>query len=245
MSGQAKPDVSIVIPAYNEERRIGRTLERICGFTPETCTIREILVVDDGSRDGTVALVERMAADGCRRIRLLSNGSNRGKGFTVRHGVLAAEGSAVLFSDADLSTPIAELDRLVPALARADVAIGSRALPDSVLEVHQPLYRELSGRAFNLFFQVAVLPGIHDSQCGFKLFRREAAREVFRRLTIDGFGFDIEVLYVARCLGYTIAEVGVRWVDDPDTKVTLWKDAPRMFADLVRVRWRHRGLTRP
>lgn len=244
MSGQRRPDVSIVIPAYNEERRIGRTLERIGDFQPATCTIREVLVVDDGSRDGTVALVEGLAARGRLPVRVLSNPGNRGKGYTVRHGVLAAEGSAVLFSDADLSTPIEELDRLVPALERAPVVIGSRAVRDSVLEVHQPLYRELSGRTFNLLFQLAVLPGVHDSQCGFKLFERTAAREIFPRLTIDGFGFDIEVLYLARRLGYTIAEVGVRWVDDPDTKVTLWKDAPRMFADLLRVRWRHRGLSR-
>jgi dolichyl-phosphate beta-glucosyltransferase len=245
MTGQRRPDVSIVIPAYNEERRIGRTLERICAFTPRTCTIREVLVVDDGSRDGTVALVERLAAAGFRSVRVLRNPANRGKGYAVRHGVLAAEGSAILFSDADLSTPVEELDQLVPALARADVVIGSRALPESVLEVHQPLYRELSGRTFNLLFQALVLPGVHDSQCGFKLFDRTAARDIFPRLTVDGFGFDIEILYVARRLRYRIEEVGVRWIDDPDTKVTLWKDAPRMFSDLLRVRWRHRGLSRP
>jgi len=245
MTGQRKPDVSIVIPAFNEERRIGRTLERIGSYSPSSCTVREVLVVDDGSADGTVALVERIGAAGGPPIRVLRNPGNRGKGYSVRHGVLAAEGAAVLFSDADLSTPIEELDRLVPALADgAAVVIGSRALPESVLEVHQPLYRELSGRTFNLLFQALVLPGVHDSQCGFKLFAREAARDVFPRLTVDGFGFDIELLYVARRLGYTIREVGVRWIDDPDTKVTLWKDAPRMFADLLRVRWRHRGLAR-
>ena len=239
---ERRRQVSIVIPAYNEERRIGRTLERICAWQPATCTVREVLVVDDGSRDGTVALVERLAGGG--PIRLLRNPSNRGKGFSVRHGVLAAQGEAILFSDADLSTPVEELDRLVPALDRAPVVIGSRAVADSRLEVHQPLYRELSGRAFNRFVQAAVLPGIHDSQCGFKLFERAAARDIFERLTIDGFGFDIEALYLARRLGHAVAEVGVRWIDDPDSKVTLLRDAPRMFADLARVRWRHRGLDR-
>ena len=244
MSTRARGDVSIVIPAYNEERRLGRTLERICGYTPTCCTIREIVVVDDGSTDGTVPLVERWTENGCR-TRLLRNPGNRGKGYSVRHGVLEARSPVILFSDADLSTPIEEIERLYPAIERAPVVIGSRALPESVLEVHQPLYRELSGRAFNLFFQAVVLPGVHDSQCGFKMFEREAARDIFSRLTIDGFGFDIELLYLARRLGYAIEEVGVRWIDDPDTKVTLFRDAPRMFADLVRVRWRHRGARAP
>lgn len=241
MSAQPRDDVSIVIPAYNEERRLGRTLERICGYAPVRCRFREILVVDDGSTDATVALVEewRRADD---RVRLVRNPGNRGKGFSVRHGVLEATSPAILFSDADLSTPIEEIEKLHPALARAPIVIGSRALPDSVLEVHQPLYRELSGRAFNLFFQALVGPGIHDSQCGFKLFARDAARDVFPRLTVDGFGFDIELLYVARRRGHAVEEIGVRWIDDPDTKVSLLRDAPRMFSDLVRVRWRHRGL---
>ncbi len=233
-------DVSVVIPAYNEERRIGPTIERVRSFAPRTCRICEIVVADDGSADGTVALAESFHRPSLP-VRVLRSPGNRGKGDAVRRGVLAARGGSVLFSDADLSTPIEELDRLHPRLAEAPLVIGSRAAPDADLAVPQPLYRELAGRTFNLLFQALVLRGVRDSQCGFKLFERQAAQDLFSRLTLEGFGFDVEVLYLARRLGYPIVEVGVRWEDDRDSKVRLWRDAPRMFTDLVRVRLAHRG----
>lgn len=234
-------DVSVVIPAFNEEKRIGPTIERIRSFCPQHCRLHEIVVADDGSRDGTVALAESLSTKALP-VRVLASPVNRGKGDAVRRGMLGAEGGAVLFSDADLSTPIEELDKLFPQLRAVPVVIGSRAVSDSDLARHQPLHRELAGRTFNLFFQTLVLRGIRDSQCGFKLFTRAAAQEIFPRVTLEGFGFDVEVLYLARKLGYPIAEVGVRWLDDRDSKVRLWRDAPRMFSDLVRVRLTHRRL---
>lgn len=231
-----RPSSSVVIPAYNEEKRLGPSLDRIVEYFSGRDGAFEVLVVDDGSRDGTAALAEGYADRG---VRLLKNPGNRGKGYSVRHGVLEAQNDYVLFSDADLSTPIEEYDKLVDALASGpfDVAIGSRAVSGSNVEVSQPFYRVAMGKTFNLLVRTIALGGISDTQCGFKLFKREAGHQIFRRQRLDGFGFDVEALFIAKRLGFRIAEVPVRWIDDPDTKVSAVRDSARMFGDLFRVRW--------
>ena len=193
-------------------------------------------MIDDGSRDGTAALVERTAAT-WPVMRLLRNPGNRGKGYSIRHGMLDAKGDWVLFTDADLSTPIEEVEKLLAAVDRhhADVAIGSRALDRSLVSVHQSAMREFSGRFFNLVMRGVTRLPLRDTQCGFKLFRREAAQEIFSRLQIDGFGFDVEALYIARKLGFKTIEVPVRWANVEGTKVSL-ANGLNAFADLARIR---------
>lgn len=196
----------------------------------------EVVVVDDGSSDGTARVAESFSGRGVRTLR---TPGNRGKGHAVRSGMLEAGRSFVLFSDADLSTPIEELEKLAaPVLAgRAQIAFGSRAVAGSVIEVSQPLYRVAMGKTFNLMVRAIALRGIHDTQCGFKLFTRHAARELFRRQRLDGFGFDVEILAIARRLGFPVAEVPVRWIDSADTRVRAVRDSASMFLDLFRVRW--------
>jgi dolichyl-phosphate beta-glucosyltransferase len=225
--------ISIVIPAYNEEKRLGASLEKIRRYLASSrWEFSEIVVVDDGSRDGT----RQVAAAGCARI--LENPGNRGKGYTVRHGMLEAQGDWILYSDADLSSPIEELDRLWVAAERenAQVAIGSRAVDRSLVGVHQPWAREMSGRVFNLAMRLVTGLPFRDTQCGFKLFEREAARRIFSRQQLDGFGFDVEVLFIARRLGYRAIEVPVRWDNVEGTKVSMFAGA-RAFIDPLKVRW--------
>jgi dolichyl-phosphate beta-glucosyltransferase len=202
-----------------------------------------LTVVSDGSTDATENLVSEMA-ERVPEVRLITYSPNRGKGCAVRTGILAAEADLILFSDADLATPIEELDKLESALEGHDIAIGSRPLRESRLEVRQPWHREMLGRLFNLAVQALAVRGIHDTQCGFKLFRREAARDVFSRCTLDGFGFDFEALMIARDIGYRIAEVPVRWRHQEGSKVVLMRDGPRMIAELVmlRIRGKRRRL---
>ena len=199
-----------------------------------------MVVVDDGSTDGTVAVAEEF----CRShpaVRLLKNPGNRGKGFSVRHGMLDAKGDWVLFSDADLSAPIEELDKLLEAAEAqgAAVAIGSRALDRSLIAVRQSFLRESAGRVFNLLMQLLTGLRFRDTQCGFKLFEARAAREVFRRQRLERFGFDAEVLFIARRLGYRTVEVPVRWSHSEGTKVSMFRDSLNMFLDLLRIRWNH------
>ena len=236
---EALPDWTILIPAYNEEKRLGATLHSIQAYLrtrPRTC---ELLVVDDGSTDGTVALVERDFPTVC----VLRNPGNRGKGYSVRAGILAARGARILFSDADLSTPIEEMERLDGALtAGADVAIASRALPGSRIEVHQVWWRELSGRCFNgLVRLISGLP-YADTQCGFKAYRRAAARRIAELQRLDGWAFDVEQLRIARLLGLRVAEVPVRWINSDASRVRLLSAAPRMLRDVIRVRLMRYGL---
>jgi dolichyl-phosphate beta-glucosyltransferase len=223
--------LSVVIPAYNEAERLPPTLLRIAAaLAGREC---EIVVADDGSRDGTA---EAALALGLPGLRVLRAERNRGKGDAVRRGMLGAVGARRLMTDADLSTPIEDLARLEAALdAGADVAIGSRAVADSQVEVHQPFYREAMGRLFNACVRGLLLPGLHDTQCGFKLFTAAAAERAFARSVLDGFGFDVEVLYAARRAGLRIAEVGVTWRNDAATRVTLGRGA-RAFADLLAIR---------
>lgn len=231
--------ISIVIPAYNEEKRLPATLDRVLDYlNGKTFRFSEILVVDDGSTDNTAGAVERAALlHPC--IRLLRNPGNRGKGFSVRHGMLEARGDWILFSDADLSAPIEELDKLTAAAfeKNASVTFGSRALNRALIANHQSIFREFAGRFFNLVVRAAT--GLHfwDTQCGFKLFDAQAAREIFPRQQLDGFSFDVEDLFIARKLGFKCVEVPVRWSHAEGTKVSMTRDSVRMFADLARIRW--------
>jgi len=231
--------LSIVIPAFNEERRLHSTLDSILRWLDDSDTYRdaEVLIVDDGSRDRTAALVRaRAAAD--PRIRLGQYIGNRGKGYAVRHGMLQATGDWILMSDADLSAPIGELPKLMEAACRNDaaVAIGSRALDRSLIGVHQPRIREVSGIFFNwVMRRITGLP-YADTQCGFKLYRRDAAREIFPLQLLDGFGFDVEDLVIAGRLGYRVVEVPVRWNNVEGTKVSL-ANGLRSFGELAVIRW--------
>ena len=230
--------LSIVIPAYNEEKRLPASLENIFAFVnSQRLDFVEIIVVDDGSQDATAALVERAAAADAR-IRLLRNPGNRGKGYAVRHGMREARGDWRLITDADLSAPIEELAKLHDRAAReqADIAIGSRALDRSLIAVHQPAAREWMGRFFNLVMRLVTGLPFADTQCGFKLFRGDAARGVFGRQRLEGFGFDVEVLFIARVLGYRTVEVPVRWSNVEGTTVSMAKGLAA-FTDLLRVRW--------
>lgn len=236
--------LSIVIPAYNEEKRLLATLERVHDYMSRRDFSFEIVVVDDGSKDDTVGVVERFSEERSG-VRLLRNEGNRGKGHSVQHGVLESRGRDVLFSDADLSTPIEECDRLLPYISSGqyDIAIGSRALPESSLEVRQPFYREWMGRMFNKAVQRLAVPGISDTQCGFKAFRGDVARRLFRLQKVEGFAFDVELLFLARKYGYTIREVPVRWINSPDSRVNAVRDSSRMLRELMTLRWNDwRGL---
>ena len=231
--------VSIVIPAYNEEKRLPSSLEEILAFVRAREFRFEILVVDDGSRDGTAQRVREYELKH-PSLRLLQNPGNRGKGYSVRHGMLEARHDWVLFTDADLSAPIAEVDKLIDAATRqrADIAIGSRALDRSLIGVHQSATREYAGRVFNVIMRgITGLPFL-DTQCGFKLYRREAAREVFSRQQLDGFGFDVEDLYIAKLLKLKVIEVPVRWNNVEGTKVGLLNGLDS-FVDPLRVRRFH------
>ncbi len=231
-----KPSLSVVIPAYNEEERLPGTLEKVASYLSSRGREFEILVVDDGSTDGTAEVA--LSFSSRVPLRVLRNERNRGKGYSVRRGMLEARGELRLFTDADLSTPIEELPKLERAILEEgfDVAIASRGLPQSKLVVRQPLWREMLGRAFNLYIQALLLPGIWDTQCGFKLFTAEAAEEVFRRTTLEGFGFDFEALYIAKKLGFKIKEVPVTWVHSPKTKVKVLRDGISMGLDALKVR---------
>ena len=225
--------LSIIVPAYNEEKRLPATLLRLREYlAASNWEFTEIVVVDDGSRDNTVTVAEAAG------VRVLRNPGNHGKGYSVRHGMLEAKGEWALFSDADLSSPIEEVERLWGAAERehAPVVIGSRAVDRSLVGVHQPFIREMSGRAFNLAMRAVTGLPFHDTQCGFKLFESTAAREIYRKQTLDGFGFDVEVLYIATHLGYRTLEVPVRWNNVEGTTVSMWLGA-KGFWDPVRVRW--------
>ena len=229
--------LTVVVPAYNEELRIGATLGRILGYLGGRGATFEVLVVDDGSRDGTRALVEGLSASE-PRLRLIALGENRGKGMAVRRGVLEATGDWILFSDADLSAPIEEVEKLAAALGNGSaIAIGSRSARGARIGVHQPWYRELMGKTFNLLVRLLAIRGIVDTQCGFKCFTRESARAIFSRTRIDRFAFDVEALVVARRLGFSIAEVPIEWSNEPNSRVGVLRDSTRMLFDLVRIRW--------
>ena len=228
--------LSVIIPAYNEENRIGQTITKICGYLAQQDYLSEIIVVNDGSTDDTFEKASE-ALKGMERSQVLSRLRNFGKGYSVREGVIVAKGQCILFSDSDLSTPIEELDKFLPWLEKGfDVVIGSRALPDSDIQIRQSLVRESMGKMFNVFVQMLVMKGIKDTQCGFKLFRREAAMDIFPRVKTKGFSFDVEVLLLSRKLGYRIKEIPVIWRNSPESKVKMVSGSLKMFLDLWRIR---------
>jgi len=236
------PTVSIVIPAFNEAARLGRTLSDLVGFL-ESYRCAELLVVDDGSTDGTSEAAERLLeayalpAQSWRVIRLPSN---RGKGYAVRQGLLAARAPIALFSDADLSTPITELPKVVDPITsgRCDIAFGSRAVDRRLIETRQPFHRDRAGRLFNAALRLATGLPFLDTQCGFKAFRMSVCRAILESAVVERFGFDVELLFVGYCSGLRLQEVPVRWRHCDGSKVRLARDAPRMLADVLRVRQR-------
>jgi glycosyltransferase involved in cell wall biosynthesis len=231
------PTYSIVIPAYNEAARIGNALEQVVACIHQRGWSAEVIVVDDGSRDQTAEIV-RTFAKNHSEVRLLQNPGNHGKGYSVRNGVLHSFGEVVMFTDADLSAPIEEADGLFAAIAAgADIAIGSRWLERTRQTIRQPLYRQFFGRCFNGVTRAIMGLPYADTQCGFKAFTRAAAQTVFQLQTIERWGFDPEILFIARKRGYRVEEVAVSWAHDERTRMSYLKDGMRMLQDIAIVRW--------
>ncbi len=228
---------SIVIPAFNESARIPATLHAVADCVRKRGWAAEIIVVDDGSSDRTADAVRAFAA-GAPEVRLIQNGSNRGKGYSVRSGILQALGEVVMFTDADLSAPIEEAEGLFAAIRQgADIAIGSRWLERTRQTIRQPLYRQFFGRCFNAVTRAVMGLPFADTQCGFKAFTRAAAQTIFHLQTIERWGFDPEILFIARKRGYRIAEVPVSWAHDERSRISYLRDGVRMLEDIAIVRW--------
>jgi glycosyltransferase involved in cell wall biosynthesis len=241
---QARPHLSVIIPAYNEERRIGASLRSVAEHLARARGPAEVLVVDDGSKDGTAAAVERFAreATGAVTVRLLRNGRNRGKGYSIKHGVLMASGDYLLLTDADLSTPMEELPRLLRLVESegCGIAFGSRGLAASRVEIHQPIWRETMGRCFNRLVRAITGLPFHDTQCGFKVMRREEVLPLFRAARVERFAYDVEILYLAGKAGIRAIEVPVIWRNSAASKVNALSDSFDMLKDVVRVVLRDR-----
>lgn len=232
-----QPRYSIIVPAYNERLRIGKTLEQILAHLRQESWSAEIVVVDDGSRDETFQIVSGFAT-GNPQVRVIQNPGNQGKGYSVRNGMLNARGEVLLFTDADLSSPIAEATKLFAALDRgADVAIGSRWLDPSLQFQRQPLKRRIMSRTFNLYLRLLLGFSYRDTQCGFKAFTRRAAQAIFPRQRITRWGFDAEILYLAHRFHFNVAEVPVAWGHDERSTIHPWRDGMRMGRDALKVRW--------
>jgi dolichyl-phosphate beta-glucosyltransferase len=236
--------LSVIIPAYNEEARLETTLVSTVDYFDQRCpNDYELLVVDDGSTDSTAQVVAKFSQKH-PQASVLDYGSNHGKGYAVRYGMLHCHGDWRLFCDADLATPIEEFDVVFDAMeeAKAPIGIGSRPLRQSHLLVHQPWYREMLGRGFNKLVQFLAVPGIQDTQCGFKIFQADVAKDIFSRCVLDLYIFDAEVLFIATKLGYKIAEVPIRWSHKDGSKVNMVRDGARMILDLARIRALHRKI---
>ena len=231
------PKYSIIIPAYNESARLGRTLDRVLGYISVRHWDAEVVIVDDGSRDGTGDLVRRYAQSHAG-VRLLQNPGNRGKGYSVRNGMLNAAGDVLLFSDADLSAPIEESVRLFSAIeSGSDIAIGSRWLKPEMQTQRQSLRRQFYGRLFNLALRILLGLNFKDTQCGFKAFTRGAAHQIFPQQRIERWGFDPELLYLAHRSGLRVQEVAVHWAHVGGTRISPLRDGLRMFEEVLRIRW--------
>lgn len=228
---------SLIIPAYNESKRICPTLDRILEHINGQHWEAEVLVIDDGSQDNTAEIVNEYGRTH-PQVQLIKNGRNRGKGFSVRNGMLHAHGDICLLSDADLSSPITESQKLFDAIAQgADIAIGSRWLRAELQTERQPVYRQLFGRIFNLLLRIVLGLNFKDTQCGFKAFRREAAQQVFSLQRIERWGFDPEILFLARQFGFRVVEVPVLWAHSAGTRLHPFKDGMMMGLEILRIRW--------
>lgn len=233
-----KEFISIVIPAYNESGRILLTLSRIDEYFKNRFEGFEIIIVNDGSQDNTAKVVLK-AQEKIKSIRLIGYEVNKGKGYAIRQGINNSKGNIILISDADLSTPIEEVEKLLVQYDNGyDIIIGSRALEGSDILIRQPWWRESMGKIFNRFVRFSILKDFKDTQCGFKLFKGDIGRELFRRVTIDRFAYDVEILYLAIKAGYRIKEVPIRWFNSPDSRVHPVKDSLQMLKDLVKIRFR-------
>lgn len=231
------PRISVIIPCYNEELRLAGTLEALHAYFSRTGDDVEVIVVDDGSRDRTVKVAKSFKSTAFA-LRVLRMARNKGKGGAVKRGVLAAKGEYILFTDADNSTPIEELEKLLPFIATYEVVIGSRHTIGSEIVIKQPWYRVAISRAGNALIQLSIVRGIHDTQCGFKLFQRKACRDIFNRQQICGWGFDIEVLAIAqKIFHYRIKEVPVSWYDSPQSRLRPIHDAWRTLKELFRIKY--------
>lgn len=228
--------LSIVIPAYNEESRISETIDHVRDYLNKNFMKFEIIVIDDGSSDGTSSIVNEQCAR-LTEIKLLRSMKNLGKGYSVKKGVLASEGNIILICDADLSAPIEEIEKLIPYLDNGfDIVIGSRGLRDSEIVIHQPWCREKMGRIFNVFVRALIFDGIKDTQCGFKLFTAESAREIFNKSRMNGFSYDVEILFISMIRGLKIKEVPIRWAHSPDSKIRPLEDSIKTFIELLKIR---------
>jgi len=231
------PQYSIIVPAYNEGARLGGTLEEILEHIERQGWSAEVVVVDDGSSDDTVGIAEKFAA-GHPALRIIRNPGNRGKGYSVRNGMLQAKGKILLFTDADLSSPIAEATKLFAAIdAGADVAIGSRWMDPSLQFQRQSVKRQVLSRLYHAFLKILLFIPYRDTQCGFKAFTRAAAGKIFPLQRITRWGFDPEILYLAHRQGFKVAEIPVRWGHDDGSRLRVWRDGFRMGWDALRVRW--------
>lgn len=232
--------LSIIIPAYNEEERIANTLDRIHNFLKMKNYDYEVILVDDGSVDRTVSVAEESSLAKEQILKVVKNNANKGKGFSVRGGILNSAGEYILFSDADLSVPIEEVDKLFDSMKDGyDIAIGSRSLKGSDVRIHQPWYREIMGKTFNLFVKSFLFRTFNDTQCGFKLFKSSVAKDIMPELKIDGFSFDVEMLYTAVKKGYKIKEMPIIWLNSPKSKVNPLLDSIKMFFDLIKIKMMH------
>ncbi len=230
-------EISIVIPAYNEEERLPTTLRTIIDYFENLSKDYEIIVVDDGSQDNTAEIAQHFNP----RVNVIKLPKNSGKGAAVREGISHAQGDFILFSDADLSTPITEFHKLQESLENGShIAIGSRAIDSSLIKVHQPFYREFMGKTFNKIVRALVLRGIQDTQCGFKMFKNSVAKQIFSLAKIDGFGFDVEILYLAHKMNFKIAEIPVEWRNDTKSKISPVYDSLKMFFEILKIRSLHR-----
>ena len=229
--------LTVILPAYNEENRIKTTLEHIFDYIRGKDFKVEVIVVDDGSSDYTYEVVEEISKSNDFPIKTFGNDKNMGKGFTVKKGVLQSNGRFILFSDADMSTPIEEFDKMLPLLEKEyDIVIGSRAMYESDIQKRQVWYREGMGKIFNFFVQLLVFRGIKDTQCGFKAFKGDNAKRIFSKVTINRFGFDVELLYLAKKMQLKITEVPIVWINSPASRVRCFSDSLLMFMSLIKIR---------
>ncbi len=227
--------LSVIVPTYNEERRIGKTLVAIRSFLNKKDYNYEVLVTDDGSTDTTKEVV-KIISEGWSQLKILANPINKGKGSVVKNGVLNATGQYILFTDADNATPIEQVDKLLEHINEYPIIIGSRHCPGAKIHIPQSRHRILLSRASNLLIRLMTVPGVYDTQCGFKLFERNAGHNVFSNVKLDRFGFDFELLVIARHLGYKFKEVGIEWYNDPESKVRAGREAIRTLRDLIKVK---------